>query len=122
MSAPSTAPIIGATQNSHSWAMAQSPTNTATPVLRAGLTEVLVIGIETRWISVSASPIGMPANPTAALLDVQPVMITSEIAGWDGMDRFTERAANHGSLGIFDAKYLIRFMQANAKRLDKFGA
>jgi len=52
----------------------------------------------------------------------QPVMIAGEIAGWDGMERFTERAANHGSLGIFDAKYLIRFMQANAKRLDKFGA
>ena len=49
-------------------------------------------------------------------------MIVGEIAGWDGMERFTERAANHGSLGIFDAKYLIRFMQANAKRLDKFGA
>ena len=52
----------------------------------------------------------------------QPVLIASEISGWDGMERFTERAANHGSLGIFDAKYLIRFMQANAKRFDKFGA
>ena len=52
----------------------------------------------------------------------QPVMIYGDIAGWDGLDRFTERAANHGSLGIFEAKYLIRFMQANAKRLDKFGA
>jgi 2,3-bisphosphoglycerate-independent phosphoglycerate mutase len=52
----------------------------------------------------------------------QPVMITGEIAGWDGMERFTERAANHGSLGVFEAKYLIRHMQANAKRLDKFGA
>lgn len=52
----------------------------------------------------------------------QPVMITGEIAGWDGMERFTERAANHGSLGIFEAKYLIRYMQANAKRFDKFGA
>ena len=52
----------------------------------------------------------------------QPVMITGEIAGWDGMERFTERAANLGSLGIFDAKHLIRFMQANAKRFDKFGA
>ena len=52
----------------------------------------------------------------------QPVMISSEIAGWDGQDRFTERSANQGSLGIFDAKYLIRFMQANARRLDKFGA
>ena len=52
----------------------------------------------------------------------QPVMITCEIAGWDGMERFTERAANHGSLGVFEAKYLIRHMQANARRLDKFGA
>jgi len=52
----------------------------------------------------------------------QPVMITSEIAGWDGMERFTERACNHGSLGVFEAKYLIRHMQANARRLDKFGA
>jgi len=52
----------------------------------------------------------------------QPVMISGEIAGWDGLDRFTERAANHGSLGIFEAKFLIRLMQANAKRFDKFGA
>jgi len=52
----------------------------------------------------------------------QPVMIASEISGWDGMDRFTERAANHGSLGIMDAKFLIRHMQANAMRFDKFGA
>ena len=52
----------------------------------------------------------------------QPVMISGEIAGWDGLDRFTERAANQGSLGVFEAKHLIRLMQANAKRLDKFGA
>jgi 2,3-bisphosphoglycerate-independent phosphoglycerate mutase len=52
----------------------------------------------------------------------QPVMICGEIAGWDGQDRFTERTANAGSLGVFEAKYLIRYLQANAKRLDKFGA
>jgi 2,3-bisphosphoglycerate-independent phosphoglycerate mutase len=52
----------------------------------------------------------------------QPALIVSEISGWDGMDRFTERAANQGSLGVMDAKYLIRHMQANAQRLDKFGA
>lgn len=52
----------------------------------------------------------------------QPVMIYGDIAGWDGLDRFTERAANQGSLGVFDAKYLIRLMQANARRFDKFGA
>jgi 2,3-bisphosphoglycerate-independent phosphoglycerate mutase len=49
-------------------------------------------------------------------------MICGEIAGWDGQDRFTERSANAGSLGVFDAKYLIRYLQANARRLDKFGA
>ena len=37
-----TAPTMGASQNSHSWANAQSPWNMATPVLLAGLTEVLV--------------------------------------------------------------------------------
>lgn len=52
----------------------------------------------------------------------QPVLICSEIAGWDGQERFTERTANLGSLGVFEAKYLIRHMQANARRLDKFGA
>jgi 2,3-bisphosphoglycerate-independent phosphoglycerate mutase len=52
----------------------------------------------------------------------QPVMLYSDLAGWDGLDRFTERAANQGSLGVFEAKQLIRLMQANAKRLDKFGA
>ncbi len=52
----------------------------------------------------------------------QPVLLHSDLAGWDGLDRFTERHANHGSLGILEAKYLIRLMQANARRLDKFGA
>ncbi len=52
----------------------------------------------------------------------QPIMLYSDYSGWDGLDRFTERAANLGSLGIFEAKYLIRLMQANAKRFDKFGA
>jgi 2,3-bisphosphoglycerate-independent phosphoglycerate mutase len=52
----------------------------------------------------------------------QPVLLCSELAGWDGLERFTERAANLGSLGIFPAKHLIRLMQAHARRLDKFGA
>jgi hypothetical protein len=44
-----TAPMIGATQNSRSWPMCSPPANSAGPVLRAGLTEVLVtriVGIE----------------------------------------------------------------------------
>lgn len=41
------APTIGATQNSHSCSSAQPPTNSAGPVERAGLTEVLVTGMLT---------------------------------------------------------------------------
>ena len=52
----------------------------------------------------------------------QPVLITSAISGSDKLERFTETGANSGSLGVFDAKYLIRLMQANAKMFDKFGA
>jgi 2,3-bisphosphoglycerate-independent phosphoglycerate mutase len=52
----------------------------------------------------------------------QPVMITSALSGWDKLERFTETGANCGSLGVFDAKYLIRLMQANAMMFDKFGA
>lgn len=52
----------------------------------------------------------------------QPVMLTSPYTGWDKLERFTETGANLGSLGIFEAKYLIRLMQANARMLDKFGA
>jgi 2,3-bisphosphoglycerate-independent phosphoglycerate mutase len=51
-----------------------------------------------------------------------PVLIHSEYSGSDKLDRFTETGANLGSLGLFDAKYLVRFMQANARMFDKFGA
>ena len=52
----------------------------------------------------------------------QPVLLHSKVSGSDKLDRFTETGANQGSLGVFEAKYLIRYMQANAKALDKFGA
>ena len=52
----------------------------------------------------------------------QPVLLNSQISGSDKLERFTETGANAGSLGIFEAKYLIRQMQANAKMFDKFGA
>ena len=45
----------GATQNSQSCVIAQPPTNSAGPVLRAGLTDVLVTGMLTRWMSVRPS-------------------------------------------------------------------
>ena len=52
----------------------------------------------------------------------QPVLLTSAISGSDKLERFSETAANSGSLGVFEAKYLIRLMQANARMFDKFGA
>lgn len=52
----------------------------------------------------------------------QPVLLTSAWSGSDKLDRFTETGANLGSLGVFEAKFLIRLMQANARMFDKFGA
>ncbi len=52
----------------------------------------------------------------------QPVLLTAECSGSDKLDRFTETGANLGSLGVFEAKYLLRHMQANAKMFDKYGA
>jgi 2,3-bisphosphoglycerate-independent phosphoglycerate mutase len=52
----------------------------------------------------------------------QPVLLTSAYSGSDKLDRFTETGANQGSLSVFEAKYLIRLMQANARMFDKFGA
>jgi 2,3-bisphosphoglycerate-independent phosphoglycerate mutase len=52
----------------------------------------------------------------------QPVLLHSAYSGSDKLERFTETGANLGSLGVFEAKYLLRYMQANARMLDKFGA
>jgi 2,3-bisphosphoglycerate-independent phosphoglycerate mutase len=52
----------------------------------------------------------------------QPVLLCSASSGSDKLDRFTETGANLGSLGLFEAKYLMRLMQANARMFDKFGA
>jgi len=52
----------------------------------------------------------------------QPVLLHSAFSGADKLERFTETGANLGSLGVFEAKYLIRLMQANARMFDKFGA
>ena len=52
----------------------------------------------------------------------QPVLLHSASSGSDKLERFTETGANLGSLGIIEAKFLMRLMQANAKMFDKFGA
>ena len=50
------------------------------------------------------------------------MLLTSNFSGTDKLDRFTETGANLGSLGVFEAKYLMRHMQANAMMFDKYGA
>jgi 2,3-bisphosphoglycerate-independent phosphoglycerate mutase len=52
----------------------------------------------------------------------QPVLLHSVNSGSDKLERFTETGANTGSLGVFEAKFLVRLMQANARMFDKFGA
>ena len=68
------APRHGASQKSQSWPIYAPPANSAGPVLRAGLTDAFVTGIRNRWIRVRHSPIGMPANPTAAPFEVVPMI------------------------------------------------
>jgi 2,3-bisphosphoglycerate-independent phosphoglycerate mutase len=52
----------------------------------------------------------------------QPVLLHSACSGSDKLERFTETGANLGSLGVMEAKFLMRLMQANARAFDKFGA
>jgi len=52
----------------------------------------------------------------------QPVLLSSAFSGTDKLERFTETGANLGSLGIFEAKFLMRHMQAHARMFDKYGA
>lgn len=52
----------------------------------------------------------------------QPVLLHSPVSGSDKLGRFTETNANRGSLGVFESKFLIRLMMANAGLYDKFGA
>jgi 2,3-bisphosphoglycerate-independent phosphoglycerate mutase len=51
-----------------------------------------------------------------------PVMINSDYCGADDAVRFTENQCNNGGLGIFESKYLINYLLANAMKLNKFGA
>jgi hypothetical protein len=65
MITPTTAPTSGNTMNAHSCSSApvEVSANSAVARLRAGLTEVLSMGIEIRWMSVSVSPATRPPKP-----------------------------------------------------------
>jgi len=51
-----------------------------------------------------------------------PVLINSRYCGYDDGVRFTENECNKGGLGIFQSKYLINYLLANAGKLSKYGA
>ena len=63
---------MGTTQNNHTCPKGSPPTKIACDNERAGFTEVLVIGILIKWISVSAKPMATPANFPFANLSVAP--------------------------------------------------
>ena len=67
-----TAPRMGATKKSQSWARALPPDKRAGPRLRAGLTEVPVTGMVTRWISIRVTPMASPAMALFPNLEVVP--------------------------------------------------
>jgi len=64
----------GASQNTQSCAWAPFPLKNATPVDRAGLTDVLEMGREIRCITVRVRPMASPANPLGARSSVDPRM------------------------------------------------
>jgi hypothetical protein len=72
--------MIGAIQKSQSCEIAHPPTYRATPVLRAGFTEVFVTGILIKWIKVSPNPIAIGANPWGARLSVAHRIIIKNIS------------------------------------------
>src|SRR6185312_4597164 len=80
MIATTAAPIIGAAQNNHNCCPYPSPesANNTDAVDRAGFTDVFVIGMPTRWINVSPSPIANGAKPFAARWSVAPRMISKK--------------------------------------------
>ena len=59
---------------SQSWPTAPLPASKATAMERAGLTEVLVTGMETRWIIVRVRPMASGAKPAFARESVEPMM------------------------------------------------
>ena len=51
-----------------------------------------------------------------------PTLLAADVCRFDGIDSFGEAQCRQGSLGQFEAKYLMGLALANAGRLEKFGA
>ena len=62
------------------WARAVPPTKIAGPRLRAGFTDVPVIGIATIWAMERAIPMASPANPFGASFERDPKITKTNIA------------------------------------------
>ena len=63
----------GATMKSHSWQSAVPPAKSAGPKLRAGFTEVPVMGMQTICTNTSVRPMASPARfPAPFSLSVEP--------------------------------------------------
>lgn len=75
-----TAPTNGATMNSHNCDNASPPWNNAGAILRAGFTEVPVIGIHTMCINTRDKPMAKPAKLPAPFLEsVEPSTTNTKI-------------------------------------------
>jgi len=61
----------------HSWESAVGPANRAGPIDRAGLTDVPVSGMPTRWMTVRTRPMARPATPGVASTRVTSSTTTS---------------------------------------------
>jgi hypothetical protein len=66
--------------NSQTCPMAPFCAKIAVAMERAGLTEVLVTGIEIRWMSVRPSPMAIGAKPAGTALLVEPRIIRRNAA------------------------------------------
>ncbi len=51
-----------------------------------------------------------------------PLILSSRYECPDEVKSFSERECRRGGLGIFNAKYLMSILMANAKKLEKYGA
>jgi 2,3-bisphosphoglycerate-independent phosphoglycerate mutase len=51
-----------------------------------------------------------------------PVVLSADSCRFDGSQRFDERTARTGGLGLIEAKYLMPLALAHAGRLNKYGA
>jgi 2,3-bisphosphoglycerate-independent phosphoglycerate mutase len=51
-----------------------------------------------------------------------PTLLASDVCRFDGSESFGEKQCRQGSLGQFEAKYLMPMALAHAGRLEKFGA